>query len=179
MPETGPSGASHKGFLTPFSRFGTNLLLILARLNAATVTGLIAAGCIAAGVFCSLSRGGTLAMLGAAIITLLAAALAGRWRRGWLGPMLVTGVAACLLVGYVGQGDRVQQRLATLLGVPAGRQVRIVLPVGVPGEKWNQKEKLPFAQRAWESNHPAFEMMTQEAREKLAKDPDWFAKARG
>jgi tetratricopeptide (TPR) repeat protein len=115
LPETGPSGASHKGFLTPFSRFGTNLLLMLARLNAATVTGLIAAGCIAAGVFCSLSRGGTLAMLGAATITLLAAALAGRWRRGWLGPMLAAGVAACLLVGYVGQGDRVQQRLATLL----------------------------------------------------------------
>jgi len=39
--------------------------------------------------------------------------------------------------------------------------------------------KTPFAQRAWESNHPAFEMMTQEAREKLAKDPDWCAKARG
>jgi len=39
--------------------------------------------------------------------------------------------------------------------------------------------KTPFAQRAWQSNHPAFEMMTQEAREKLAKDPDWFAKARG
>ncbi len=95
--------------------FGTKLLLILARLNAATVTGLIAAGCIAAGVFCSLSRGGTLAMLGAAIITLLAAALAGRWRRGWLGPMLVAGVAACLLVGYVGKGDSVKQRLATLL----------------------------------------------------------------
>jgi Flp pilus assembly protein TadD len=115
LPEIGPAGASHKWFLTPFSRFGTKLLLILARLNAATVTGLILAGCIAAGVFCSLSRGGTLAMLGAAMLTLLAAALAGRWRRGWLGPMLVTGVAACLLVGYVGQGDRVQQRLATLL----------------------------------------------------------------
>ena len=37
----------------------------------------------------------------------------------------------------------------------------------------------PFAERAWESTHPAFEMMTLEAREKLAKDPDWFAKARG
>jgi len=36
-----------------------------------------------------------------------------------------------------------------------------------------------FTQRAWESTHPAFEMMTQEAREKLARDPDWFAKARG
>ena len=39
--------------------------------------------------------------------------------------------------------------------------------------------KTPFAQRAWESTHPAFEMMTQEARAKLAQDPDWFAKARG
>jgi thymidylate synthase len=37
----------------------------------------------------------------------------------------------------------------------------------------------PFTQRAWESSHPAFEMMTQEARDKLAQDPDWFAKARG
>jgi thymidylate synthase len=39
--------------------------------------------------------------------------------------------------------------------------------------------KAPFTQRAWESTHPAFEMMTQEARAKLAQDPDWFAKARG
>jgi len=36
-----------------------------------------------------------------------------------------------------------------------------------------------FTERAWESTHPAFEMMTQEARENLAKDPDWYAKARG
>jgi len=37
----------------------------------------------------------------------------------------------------------------------------------------------PYTERAWDSAHPAFEMMTQEAREKLAQDPDWFAKARG
>lgn len=36
-----------------------------------------------------------------------------------------------------------------------------------------------FATRAWESTHPAFEIMTNEAREKLAKDPDWYAKAKG
>jgi len=97
------------------SALGRNALTILARLNFATVAGLIAAACIAAGICCSLSRGGTLAMLGAATITLLAAALAGRWRRGWLGPMFVTGLAACLLTGYVGQDGRVKQRLATLL----------------------------------------------------------------
>jgi len=36
----------------------------------------------------------------------------------------------------------------------------------------------PFSGRAWKSTHPAFQMMTQEAREKLTKDPDWYAKAR-
>jgi thymidylate synthase len=39
--------------------------------------------------------------------------------------------------------------------------------------------KSPFSERAWQSTHPAFEMMTQEAKEKLAQDPDWYAKARG
>ena len=37
----------------------------------------------------------------------------------------------------------------------------------------------PFSDRAWDSTHPAFEMMTSEAREKLARDPDWYAKAGG
>jgi len=37
----------------------------------------------------------------------------------------------------------------------------------------------PFTERSWQSNHPAFEMMTLEAREKLARDPDWYARARG
>jgi len=34
----------------------------------------------------------------------------------------------------------------------------------------------PFADRAWETTHPAFEMMTEEARSKLANDPDCYAK---
>jgi len=37
----------------------------------------------------------------------------------------------------------------------------------------------PFNERAWGSTHPAFEVMTQEAKEKLAQDPDWYAKAKG
>ncbi len=40
-------------------------------------------------------------------------------------------------------------------------------------------QQSPFSKRAWESTHPAFETMTQEAREKLAQDPDWYAKAKG
>jgi len=39
--------------------------------------------------------------------------------------------------------------------------------------------KSPFTERAWPSNHPAFTICTQQAREKLAQDPDWYAKARG
>jgi len=37
----------------------------------------------------------------------------------------------------------------------------------------------PFTDRAWESTHPAFAVWTQEAREKLTEDPDWYAKAKG
>jgi thymidylate synthase len=47
------------------------------------------------------------------------------------------------------------------------------------GLEVKKMRQTPFTQRAWESTHPAFEAMTQEAREKLAQDPDWFAKARG
>lgn len=40
-------------------------------------------------------------------------------------------------------------RIARLLGVPEGKAVRILLPLGVPAEPGRQKEKLPFHQRAW------------------------------
>jgi thymidylate synthase len=43
-------------------------------------------------------------------------------------------------------------------------------------EKMRQRA---FTERAWESSHQAFEMMTLEAREKLTRDPDCYAKARG
>ena len=39
--------------------------------------------------------------------------------------------------------------------------------------------KSSFNERAWESTHPAFAAMTAEAREKLAHDPDWYAKGKG
>lgn len=40
-------------------------------------------------------------------------------------------------------------------------------------------ESSPFTERAWDSSHAAFEMMTAEARDKLGQDPDWYAKAKG
>ncbi len=70
--------------------------------------------------------------------------------------------------------------------VAVGRYVDITDSLHIYGSYFNEVavevEKMqagPFTQRAWESAHPAFEMMTQEARENLAKDPDWYAKAKG
>ena len=34
-----------------------------------------------------------------------------------------------------------------------------------------------FSERSWQSTHSAFKTMMEEARENLAKDPDWYAKA--
>ena len=45
--------------------------------------------------------------------------------------------------------ESVAERLAELLAVPKDRIVRIALPLGVPVESCQQKEKLPFDQRAW------------------------------
>ena len=36
-----------------------------------------------------------------------------------------------------------------------------------------------FRERSWEITHAAFDMMTREARENLARDPDWYAKCKG
>lgn len=47
------------------------------------------------------------------------------------------------------------------------------------GREIGKMKDTPFTDRAWESNHPAFEMMTNEARENLQKDPDFYAKAKG
>jgi len=70
--------------------------------------------------------------------------------------------------------------------VKVGRYVDISDSLHIYGSYFNEVavevEKMrrsSFTERAWQSTHPAFEMMTTEAREKLAQDPDWFAKAKG
>jgi thymidylate synthase len=70
--------------------------------------------------------------------------------------------------------------------VAVGRYVDISDSLHIYGSYFTdaQKEiekmrKSPFVERAWETTHPAFEMMTHEARANLAKDPDWYAKVRG
>jgi thymidylate synthase len=70
--------------------------------------------------------------------------------------------------------------------VSVGRYVDISDSLHIYGSYFNEvapeiekMRKSPFAQRAWESTHPAFEIMTLESRQKLIKDPDWYAKAKG
>jgi thymidylate synthase len=67
--------------------------------------------------------------------------------------------------------------------VKVGRYVDISDSLHIYGSYFNEvageAEKMrqsPFTERAWQSTHPAFAMMTAEAREKLARDPDCFAK---
>ena len=45
------------------------------------------------------------------------------------------------------------ERLGKLLGVPADRTVRVILPVGVPADEGPRKEKKPFEERAWFNRH--------------------------
>ncbi len=70
-------------------------LRALSRLDAVALASLTAAACIAAGILCSLSRGGIIAMTGGALITVGAASLAGRKRRVRTGAVILAAAAAC------------------------------------------------------------------------------------
>jgi thymidylate synthase len=70
--------------------------------------------------------------------------------------------------------------------VAVGRYVDISDSLHIYGSYFNEVEaevqkmrNSSFRQRAWQSTHPAFVACTEEAREKLAQDPDWYAKAKG
>jgi nitroreductase len=58
------------------------------------------------------------------------------------------GYATVWLDGALRAEDRAA-KIAKLLNVPAGHVVRVVLPLGVPVEPICQREKKPFAERAW------------------------------
>ena len=77
--------------------------------------------------------------------------------------------------------EQISQKINKI--VTPGRYVDISDSLHIYGSYFDQvaceiekMRKEPFTQRAWDSTHPAFEMMTGEAREKLAKDPDCYAK---
>ena len=82
----------------------------------------------------------------------------------------------------------IAEAVARKIGKPVqvGRYVDISDSLHIYGSYFNEVEpeiekmrQSSFAERSWQSDHPAFEMMTTEAREKLAQDPDWYAKAKG
>ena len=58
------------------------------------------------------------------------------------------GYASVWIDGVLRREGRAE-RIAALLGVPAARAVRVVLPVGRPVEEGRQAAKKPFAERAW------------------------------
>jgi nitroreductase len=64
------------------------------------------------------------------------------------------GYATVWLDGLLRREDRAA-KVGALLGVPPSREVRVILPVGVPAEAGAQREKKPFAERAWFNAWPA------------------------
>jgi nitroreductase len=58
------------------------------------------------------------------------------------------GYATVWLDGQL-RAERRAERLAELLGVPAGKRIQVVLPIGIAVTPGEQREKLPFEQRAW------------------------------
>ncbi len=62
------------------------------------------------------------------------------------------GYASVWLDGVLRADDRAA-RIARLLQVPAGRKVRILLPIGVAAEAGQQRERRPFQERAWFNRH--------------------------
>ena len=79
----------------------------------------------------------------------------------------------------------IADQLAAKLDKPVavGRYVDITDSLHIYGSYFEdaktEVEKMkqtPFTDRAWETTHPAFEMMTEEAKQNLQKDPDHYAK---
>ncbi len=58
------------------------------------------------------------------------------------------GYVSCWIDGVLRVDGRAQ-KIGELLGLPEGKIVRIMLPVGVPVEAGPRRDKLAFAERAW------------------------------
>jgi len=61
------------------------------------------------------------------------------------------GHASVWIDGWLRWGGHAE-KIGSLLGVPEGKIIRVLLPVGVPAEERQQPEKLPFSERAWFNN---------------------------
>ncbi len=101
-----------------------HLLPFVAGLNGPRILGMAAAGCIAAGILASLSRGAGLAMLAAVVLVSTLMAWRGRQKAWWLfGAVVLAGGLS--LVGWAGMSGAMQGRFATLLDRNVLSQTRI------------------------------------------------------
>ena len=82
----------------------------------------------------------------------------------------------------------IAERIAGRTGraVKVGRYVDITDSLHIYGSYFDEaKPELDkmvqgnWQERSWDSDHPAFQMMIEEAKSKLAEDPDWYAKGKG
>lgn len=64
----------------------------------------------------------------------------------------VLGYASVWVDGWLRLEGRAHQ-IGQLLGVPAGKIIRILLPVGIPTQHMKQRDRKPFEQRAWFNTH--------------------------
>jgi nitroreductase len=58
------------------------------------------------------------------------------------------GYATVWIDGWLRIRDRARL-VGDLLGLPKGKTVRVLLPIGVPAEAYPHPEKMPFEERAW------------------------------
>jgi nitroreductase len=58
------------------------------------------------------------------------------------------GYASVWLDGVL-RTQAIKEKLSALLGLPAEKEIRILLPVGLPATPGTQRERMPFEQRAW------------------------------
>jgi len=93
---------------------GLQLREFLAGLNASTLVVLSLAGCLVAGVLCSLSRGASIAMIGAILLTTLLVLCARGWSLRWWA-IAAAALVGLFLVSWVGMHNSVHTRLASVL----------------------------------------------------------------
>lgn len=59
------------------------------------------------------------------------------------------GYASCWIEGNITDDDRICDKMAAILGVPAEYELVAFLPVGIPEEASKRISKMPFDERAW------------------------------
>ncbi|MBR4290598.1 MAG: nitroreductase family protein [Oscillospiraceae bacterium] len=59
------------------------------------------------------------------------------------------GYASCWIEGHVTDVDRIGDKMAAILGVPADYELVAYLPVGIPAEEGKRVNKKAFEERAW------------------------------